>query len=179
MIFLADDPAAAAKIPTLLSKLQEHTRSSGGSEYFPPSRSVTPEPQRFSPDTRITLADTEYTLLDLQSTIEKFQGRTSVMGTPTVASTEIKARLENMGQNDIETSRHNSGYPHRTAFNKYEFRKPFDQIADANSVSSVISKEAGSFGGFPSTPFSRSRTNPTPTRSSLNMTRVTRELLIK
>lgn len=179
VIFLADDPAAAAKIPGLLTKMRENSRSSilGGIEIFPPSRRgpITEPSIHFSPETRVTIADTKYTLVDLQTTLDDIQGRTSI-GVPTEEVLVIQGRRDDSGIEVSGSGRRNGAYPFRNKYDKFDYnRKTYDNSA---AGSSIISKEAGAFGGYSSDPFSRSRQGSNAmARTIINMTRVTREFI--
>ena len=161
VIFLADDPDAAAKIPELLSAYDGHS--------FPPSRRRPSTPSTtFYTNPHITVPDSGYTRLDQQQDISRdihALGNT-ISGTPgTIATILVEGRnheADDLFEIGSPRLRH-AGYGNR---NRYASRRP---------TFSTSNRETDSYKKYSPAPFARNRPGSALARPTENMTRVQRK----
>ncbi|KAF2361899.1 Zona pellucida domain [Trinorchestia longiramus] len=164
VIFLADDPEAAAKIPGLLTNLKDQ-KFSTSADFYRVSGSTQASTQ-FLDSRQMTVPESDFTFPDIQTTYDSTRsglGRTVQMDeqpTQTMASAESRDEIP---KDEVGRARFHSGFPYRSA---YPQRKPYR----SSSGSSEIRK--GSL-DFPASPFLRTRSDGELSRPIVNMTRVT------
>ena len=163
VIFLADDPAAAAKIPGLLSAFDGHS--------FPKSRrGPSTSSTKFYTNPYITVTDSGYTRLDQLQGVSRdnpSQGNT-VGGDPsTIATILVEGRNHEADDLfEVGSPRHRqSGYSNRYASRRPTFGHP--------------NREEGAFNKYSPAPFARNRPGSALARPTTNMTRVQREFCLQ
>ncbi|KAA0199153.1 hypothetical protein HAZT_HAZT000081 [Hyalella azteca] len=161
VIFLADDPEAAAKIPGLLTKLHGQQISTSADIYLTGTASTSTS--NFPSIRDVTAADVAFPTADFPTTLDDVRtglGRTVHMPGH-VASAVLQGREDKLN-NEIGSARYHAGQPYRSSFpNRKPYRSPGN---------SEVRKEALD---FPPSPFSRTRSDGAIARPALNMTRVT------